>query len=435
MKSLSNIIIDYYKKNYICFFGDDKIFIKLINQIYSMIEVGFLDEDNFFITTQIFNFNDKTILNKNISLLTTIGYNEYSKNFLLFNDDYTSPIFDKNNKIVGNAFKFDSSIIDYTKYQINEEFKIMVKLYFYYNQLKNNFNSNKIKEGYYYLINEDLINSYKEYFDYSKLENEIKNNKDGNLSNIVKSLNNNDFEDEILINDKKIILLIKNLSFDVNNYNEEINKKYKEYINKEQDKPKLEAFNDNNFNLLYYNNFELINSKIYSLLKLYTVGEKNNLAYCYFVKKKFILIELSNKINTTNKYIIEVVTLNNENNKICPLYLLVYKDKHNFEKNFKYINNTFGFEQFLDTFQFNKSPSLELFDENDNLVGNILYLKWNNQNSKENSSSNSTNNNTNLSNTNNYTNNQNNNFNNNQYNQNNNFNNNNSSQTPNIYNS
>ena len=63
--------------------------------------------------------------------------------------------------------------IDYSSYIINNEFKSILKLYFYYQRFKLDTHEDKK----YYLINEDYISKYKEYYDYSNLEIMLINNK------------------------------------------------------------------------------------------------------------------------------------------------------------------------------------------------------------------------------------------------------------------
>ena len=83
-----------------------------------------------------------------LSLLKENGFIEYANYYLLFggndnsNSDYASPIFDKNNKEIGYAYRFNSKIKDYSSYIINDEYKAMLKLYFYYQQ----FHSELIKK-------------------------------------------------------------------------------------------------------------------------------------------------------------------------------------------------------------------------------------------------------------------------------------------------
>ena len=63
--------------------------------------------------------------------------------YLIFNkDDYASPIFKRNNKDIGYAYKYHQNIKDYSPFIINDEYKAMLKLYFYYQQ----FHSELIKK-------------------------------------------------------------------------------------------------------------------------------------------------------------------------------------------------------------------------------------------------------------------------------------------------
>jgi hypothetical protein len=57
---------------------------------------------------------------------------------------------------------------------------------------------------------------------------------------------------------------------------------------------------------------------------------------------------LPNIINNNNNCIVEVGKINNEN-IFNVFYLMEYKDINKFFKNFQYINDTFGFEIFLET--------------------------------------------------------------------------------------
>ena len=74
--------------------GDNKAFIenrkKLVIEILSI-------NNNFFIPELFFGFFDENNFNNNLKLLLEEGYEQYIQFNLLLNNDYTSPIFDKNN--------------------------------------------------------------------------------------------------------------------------------------------------------------------------------------------------------------------------------------------------------------------------------------------------------------------------------------------------
>jgi len=87
-----------YGKNLILL-GDNKAFIKGRTQIF--IEICFINNKNIFIPELFFYFDKESILNNNLNLLKNEGYEQYIQLYLLFNNDYTSPIFDKNNDNIG----------------------------------------------------------------------------------------------------------------------------------------------------------------------------------------------------------------------------------------------------------------------------------------------------------------------------------------------
>ena len=91
-----------YGKNLILF-GDNKAFIKRKKQL--LIEICFINNKNIFVPELIFYFEKESILNNNLNLLQNEGYEQYFQYNLLFNNDYASPIFDKNNDNIGYAFK------------------------------------------------------------------------------------------------------------------------------------------------------------------------------------------------------------------------------------------------------------------------------------------------------------------------------------------
>jgi len=88
-----------------------------------------------------------------------------------------------------------------------------------------------------------------------------------------------------------------------------------------------------------------------------------------------------------NKYncIVEVGKINNDN-IFNAIYLMEYKDLNNCIKNLQYINNTFEFNIFLQTLQFNNDSFITLNDEDDKSIGKIykLEIKINNSNLQNN---------------------------------------------------
>ena len=201
-----NSINKYFSFNYndnkfIILLGDNKAFIKRKTQY--VLEICSINNNNFFIPELFYYFFSESILKNNLNLLQIESYDQYINFYLLFNNDYVSPIFDKNNNNIGYAFKYGASIKDFSNYLINEQLKAMIKLYFSHAQLKNKLNSDKILEGKYLILDIKYIQRIKEFFDYSFLEKELNKIEIVKQSMILFEKNNNKNEHNIL-NDKKI---------------------------------------------------------------------------------------------------------------------------------------------------------------------------------------------------------------------------------------
>ena len=353
-----------YGKNLILF-GDNKVFIKRKKQL--LIEICFINNKNIFVPELFFYFGKKSILNNNLNLLQNEGYEQYFQYNLLFNNDYASPIFDKNNDNIGYAFKYEPSIKDYSIYQINEQLKAMIKIYFSKVLIKNKLDDKELLEGKYFIIDTKYMQKIKELFDYNNLEKELNNNAiTKQVMNLLEK-SNSKIENNIL-NEKKISLIIKCLPDEINtNYNK------REFNNKIecQEVPNLISFN--NGNLFYYNNFEIVDKSIYDLLfKLNSSSslyeEKNNYFQCIFIEK-YILINISNN----GKCIIEVCIIN-DNNNINPLYILEYDNGDNFLKHIKYVKTIFGVQNFFESLDFTFNNKIQMNDENDKEIGFIYNL-------------------------------------------------------------
>ena len=91
-----------------CLFGDKSIFL-LFNKNIITYEM----KDNKYIPKLIFSFYDKAYLNETINLIKENHLENYKKYYMLFNEDYASPIFNKNNNEIGYAFLYHPNIQDY----------------------------------------------------------------------------------------------------------------------------------------------------------------------------------------------------------------------------------------------------------------------------------------------------------------------------------
>ena len=168
-------------------------------------------------------------------------------------------------------------------------------------QLKSLVKGKNLEFKKYYLINLNWINEYEKYYNYDIVEKELKNNQ------IIKNIKP---DDKVLFNEKKVLLLIKNLPVDIN-LNININEKKNEYINDNQREPNIDSyFYENDKYLMFYNKFQLINEEMYDIIFgdiRYSVLNqlKNNCVQCIFYEG-IIMIELSQYVTVINSYIIEV---------------------------------------------------------------------------------------------------------------------------------
>ena len=153
------------------FFGHDKIFIIIRISSIKIIEIGCLNDKNLFQPIMFFNHKSSSELDLNIQLLLSTGFDDYQKYYLMFNEDYISPIFEQNNNRIGQAFRYEESINDYSKYIYREEnMKLLMQIYFSNYKLKTKF-IKEIEKDSYYIINENYLN---EIGSYSLIENELK---------------------------------------------------------------------------------------------------------------------------------------------------------------------------------------------------------------------------------------------------------------------
>ena len=127
----------------------------------------------------------------------------------------------------------------------------------YQNLMKNPVtNGNKFKG--YYIVNKKWMLEYKKYYNYDTLSAIIEQNSF--IQNVFKN-NNFDF------NDKLLTLIIKQLPKNlVDDFNTK-DKNISNFIYKERKGPEMSAIMyGSNKNLLYYYDFELINSDLYDYL-------------------------------------------------------------------------------------------------------------------------------------------------------------------------
>ena len=225
MKSLITKIDESQYFN--CYIGDNRIFYiyndkvsKFLIEVYNLVNNNIVPEI-------IYQFYKKNELLSSLDILLKQGYIKFTDYYLMFNKEdqtyvsYASPIFNIDNKEIGYAYRYNQKISDYSDHIINNEYKSILKFYFYNIYLK--YKSKTEEDGKYYLINEEYMKKYKEYYEYSNLEKIFANNQI--FHQVVNSLKDNRYSFNEIINDKKLTLIIQNSSFE--KYNKMFNEKSK----------------------------------------------------------------------------------------------------------------------------------------------------------------------------------------------------------------
>ena len=323
-----------------------------------------------------------------LSLFKEKGYEHAMQVCLMFNDDFTSPIFNQNNKEIGYAFKYNQNIKDYTPYIISYEYKTMIKLFFHYIKLHSLSIKNKT-ENSYHLINCKYMKKYKDYYEYLKLETYLSKDKVAYQS-VIKINENYDY----IVDDKIMTLIIKNLPKEYNQIfiDKSKNKIKINYMNEEPDLKAVE-----NVDIFYYDDFELIDKELYSLL--FKKNNPGNFCTCYFINED-ICIKMPKDFSKTNSAIYLYGSLHSQHN-FKAKYLLVFNTENDFLNNFN--NQAVGFDKYINSFKFINTSTEQLTDMNNCPFGIIYNLNYrsisnNNNNNINNINNNNFNNNINISN-------------------------------------
>ena len=336
-----NITYHYKDKKIYMIFNFDKCI-----EIYSLNNQNYLTPELFFIFDCLsFEFKEQFLL------LTKKGYKEYTEKYtILRGNDYSSPIFLNDNKIIGYAYIYDKNIKNYNNDLLkNDKLIGMIKLFFDYTERK--IKSNKIRNMKYHLVNTQFIKRLKFEYDYPNLENKL--NEIDEVKKIIDSIKRESNEkSNSLITYKNIYLIMKKLPKEINN---KFKKQYplNDLTDKILEEIELKTVN-NNKKIIYYDNFELITDEIYNLL--FKNKNKDYLGKYYInfnSTKKYLYFLIPEIINRGNeqKYILEVGFLDED--IFNPNYILVYNTKENYEQalnndldilldNYNFENNNFG---------------------------------------------------------------------------------------------
>ena len=365
------------------------------------IEICKFKDNQELVVDLILNYDNSSYRDDAIKSIKENGYKKFL-DFLLFDGDYSSPIFDSNQKRIGYAYKINelNSNLDYTNYHIN--FKIGKMILLYLNDINliqnfSNFQNNKNEFKDYFLINKKWINKYKEYYNYGELSKELQNNS--TFQNVFNSLKNNSNDENYILSDKKLALIIKNLSEKIIKDFNEKDKNFEqfretEYFKNEDKSASFEVLHYNEKNtqngLLFFNNFEIINAQLYNILfapmemkvSYFNLGKRNSLylnnsetlekTKCMFDNNK-IIINLENT-RQDDKIRLEIGEFDNNIN-FKPECFLIYKNEDSFNKHVNFILNNYGFKKYSEIIKNMQNDTLEIKDGAE-IVG--LSVKYNN---------------------------------------------------------
>ena len=335
---------------------------------------------NFFNIEFVLDYKNNIILMKEASCIIQEGNDNYLKNHLIFNEniknDYISPIFDASDNLVGFGYKYNDNISkDYSKYYFSNELINIIRLNIFYNQINNIFNNtNDIVKEKFYLVNKDWLNRYKNNYEYDEIKNELNNNN--KIKNIINSLNQNEFNS---FNMKVILSIIKNMTIDINIFNQNIEtmkKQYNSYINFEPDKIIFNYFDQDQKpkNLIIYNNFEIISFKFGKMF-----NEENKIISEGIINNGKIFINLPFHINQKDIWIAGY--LNNDNILIHEYYF-IYERRIDSNNHINFICKSIGLRNYLNSVSFLKN-SVQIIKDN-KVIGHIFKIYSNNYNNNVN---------------------------------------------------
>ena len=316
------------------FFINQKDIILVNNNNQHTMLVGKINNNNLnYNIEMILDYDNYEILFNLVNEINKIGYETYIKNHLIFNeenkDDLFSPIF-SDKDIIGNGYKYNSSINNYSKYTnysnfLNSEvLKKGLSLYINYKEIYKKLEEKvNLKYETYYLINHQFLQEIILESFYKNIKDELDSPKMENI--IDKILNCNEIKKSLLskfLSENLIKEILKKKSIKKN-----------EYGNIEPDIIPLFFINNNQQQqeLMIYNNFNIIHKDIIKLILGNKSVNESNLVKCIFINNK-IIINLPKYLN--DKYFISVIGILDYNNNYSFIseYYLIYDNENNRDK-------------------------------------------------------------------------------------------------------
>ena len=352
-----------------CLFGGNMILFLFNNSDFNHF-AEFYELNGKLVPKLILNFYTVNNLNESMKLLLEKGFEQYHNFYLMFKNDYASPIFNDNNKEIGYAYVYNPNTQDYSNYLLNKKLISFIKYFF--NYIKFNLNQNKQKNGRYYLINKEFISEYKKYYNYILIESILNQIEISNQ--IIIELSKEENNPNNILNDKKVAIIIKNDLYEIN---KKFNSMDKIIVTNIREEPDIKIIQGTKY--YYYDNFELIDEDIYESLFLNynnennKNNEKNNIRECYFGDNYLYFALASSFCDNKNPRNIEICILNKDNT-FSANYLIECNKIDSFKTALIIAKKVNGFDNYFSKIEFVNITG-QLYDGYNKPIGLIYKLK------------------------------------------------------------
>ena len=345
-----------------CFFGENRIFLEYNLKQNFIIQVAFLNNNDFSkVTEMIIKDNDKKKILEVSEELRKKGFENliYS---LKFDINYASKINESTSAYLlvkyGKTFEAINSKLN----ESNKNLELVLKIMLFNEKIKEkinlpikeNFTNNNEKFEKLYLINVNWFDNFKKNSNYDEIYKLILNNQ-----KLFELFSNKDLKD-----DEKIKEIIKHITLTETNKNTA-------YFSEGQIHVKSESITiRKNEKLLYYQNFVLVTQDILDLLyKIFEFNIRKQDAYtnCLFGDNKILLI-----IYNKYQYMVEICSIKNNNKYEIEMFLDYENsdDSENEKEIIKLIN--IGYDNYImnNTFsQTSKNNISPIFNEQKMILG------------------------------------------------------------------
>ena len=330
------------------FIGNNKIILLFKSDIINdNNEMGYINDKNIFIPEFVLHLEDNNIL---------IPYlNKFLTNFSSFSSNQENKCFeirDEKNSLIGTCFRIEQNKIDNESKNLNQSneietnkapldnseiniqkhIELFLEFYLFYEEMNEKIKRSlfKSKREEFYIIKKKWTNKIMEYFEYNKFIDKIKK---GHINQII---------DKYKIDKNYSDFLVSIMKLLSNDYKKVINAKIK-------DKNELKIFSNvqlyniklknkeiqkNKPTYYYYSNIDIINEKIFRLIKEIFKLESQEEKREFLIGDDKIIMDFNLKLKTQ----ISLIVGDYKNNNLEPDILFVFDNKeylNNFYERFK----------------------------------------------------------------------------------------------------